>query len=264
MQNLKDKIVFITGASSGIGAACAEQFAALGAKLILTARRIERLKQLATKLEKQHSIQVLPLELDVRNKEQVATTIKHLPQNWQEIDILVNNAGLALTTDKIHESNIDNWDIMISTNLSGLLYVTRAILPGMIARNRGHIINIGSVAGHEHYPSGNVYSATKHAVRALSKSMRLDLLGTKLRVTEVDPGAVVTEFSDVRWNDKERAKAFYADFTPLQADDIADAVVYAATRPEHVNISEMLIYPTDQASTNHLHRRAGKARSMFG
>lgn len=255
MQALSDKIVFITGASSGIGKSCAEQFAAQGANLILTARRIDRITQLADSLKTQFGINVLPIQLDVQRAEQVNTIVSHLPDQFKKIDFLINNAGLALTTDSIQEGDIRNWDTMIDTNLKGLLYVTRAILPGMIEREQGHIINIGSVAGHEYYPRGNIYSATKHAVKAISKSLRLDLLGTRIRVSEIDPGAVNTEFSEVRWNDKAHAEAFYAGFTPLIANDIADAVVYCATRDPHVNVAEMLIYPTDQASANHLARQ---------
>jgi 3-hydroxy acid dehydrogenase/malonic semialdehyde reductase len=263
MQSLKNKIVFITGASSGIGKACAEQFAAMGARVIITARRIDKIKDLAEQLSKQYQTEVLPLQLDVRDKAMVATVIGQLPQNWQDIDILLNNAGLALTTDKMQDADVDNWDTMIDTNLKGLLYVTHQILPKMLTHNTGHIINIGSVAAHECYPSGNVYSATKHAVRAINKSLRIDLLGTAIRVSEIDPGAVYTEFSDVRWGDKERAAQFYSAFTPLVADDIADAVLYCATRKPHVNVAEMIIFPVDQASANHLHRAEKKETGLF-
>lgn len=263
MTSLKNKIVFITGASSGIGKACAEQFAAQGAKIVATARRLERLDELATELKNKYTAQVLTLAMDVQDKKQVATVIQNLPKEWQAIDILINNAGLALSTDKIQDGNIENWEIMINTNLCGLLYVTKAILPGMVTRNNGHIINIGSIAGQEHYLSGNIYCATKHAVRALTRSMRIDLMGTKIRVTEVAPGAVETEFSEVRWQDAERAKNFYADFTPLIADDIADNVVYAATRPAHVNITEILVCPIDQASVNHINKSGKIKGSIF-
>jgi len=254
MQTLNKKIVLITGASSGIGKACAEQFAAQGTKLILTARRADRIAQLAEDLKNKYQIDTLIIQLDVQDKEQVAQAIETLPTHWKDIDILVNNAGLALSSDKIQDGDIANWDTMLNTNVHGLLYVTRAILPGMIVRNQGHIINISSVAGHDYYPAGNVYSATKHAVKAISKSLRLDLLGTKIRVTDIAPGAVETEFSIVRWKDKQKADNFYSDFTPLIADDIADAIIYCATRPPHVDIAEMIIFPTDQASVNHIHR----------
>jgi 3-hydroxy acid dehydrogenase / malonic semialdehyde reductase len=254
MQSLNNKIVLITGASSGIGKACAEQFAALGANLIITARRLERLTKLSEQLSKQHSVKVLPIQLDVQDNIEVEKAIMQLPTEWQSIDILVNNAGLALGTDLMQESNIDNWETMINTNIKGLLYVTRAILPGMVARNSGHIINMGSVAGHGYYPRGNIYAATKHAVKAICHSLRLDLLGTPIRVSEIAPGAVATEFSEVRWHDKERADKFYAEFTALQAEDIADAVLYCATRKPHVNVSELIVFPVDQASVNHIHR----------
>lgn len=263
MSTLKNKIVFITGASSGIGEACAKQFAVLGARLILTARRIDKIKKLAAELESQYKIDVLPLPLDVQDKKQVAVTVHKLPKNWQNIDILLNNAGLALGTDKLQDGSIEYWETMISTNMCGLLYVTRAILPSMVARNHGHIINIGSIAGHEYYAGGNVYCATKHAVKAISKTLRIDLLGTAIRVTEIDPGAVATEFSEVRWKDQKRAREFYADFTPLVAADIADAVLYSATRPAHVNIAEIIIFPADQASASHIHRQGQKVKSVF-
>lgn len=254
MQSLKNKIVFITGASSGIGMACAEQFAQLGCDLILSARRKERIEALAKQLTQQYSVKVLAIELDVRNKQSVIEAVENLPKAWQMIDILINNAGLALDSLLLQQGHLENWDTMIQTNINGLLYVTHTVLQGMLSRNTGHIINISSVAGHDHYPMGNVYSATKHAVRALSKSLRLDLLGTPLRVSDVAPGAVNTEFSAVRWKDKEKADKFYEDFTPLAASDVAEAVIFCATRPPHVSIAEIVVYPTDQASPNHLHK----------
>lgn len=254
MQSLTNKIVFITGASSGIGMACAKEFAKLGCNLILTARRLDRIQALATQLSQQYSINALAIELDVRNRQGVIDTINSLPESWQAIDVLLNNAGLALDSLPLQNGSLDNWDTMIQTNINGLLYVTHTILQCMLSRNCGHIINISSVAGHDHYPMGNVYSATKHAVRALSKSLRLDLLGTKLRVSDIAPGAVNTEFSAVRWKDKERADKFYGDFAPLMANDVAEAVVFCATRPPHVSIAEVVLYPTDQASVNHTHR----------
>ncbi len=260
---MKGKIVFITGASSGMGKACAEKFASLGAKLILTARRIDRLEQLAKELTKQYNTDVLPLELDISNKEAVAKVIGALEEKWSNIEILINNAGTALDNELLQDGNPDSWDVMIDTNFKGLLYVTRSILPGMILRKRGHIINIGSSAGHEYYPKGNVYCATKHAVKAISKSLRIDLLGLPIRVTEIDPGAVKTEFSEVRWKDKNRAEEYYSGFTPLAANDIADAVIFCATRPAHVDISELVIYPTAQASTNHLFRDTKESKAVF-
>lgn len=254
MTLLHNKIALITGASSGIGEACAHRLAADGARLILTARRENRLQELANTLQKQHGVTCLALTLDVCDKQAVANTIDQLPSTWQDIDILVNNAGLALSTDPIHTGHEENWDKMIDTNIKGLLYVSRKILPGMVTRGQGHVINIGSVAGIECYPAGNVYAATKHAVNAISKSMRMDLAGTGIRVSEVSPGAVETEFSEVRWQDKERARLFYHDFNPLLAEDIADAVHYCLTRPQHVDIAQMLIMPTAQASATMINR----------
>lgn len=254
MISVKNKIALITGASSGIGQACARALAAQGAHIILSARRIDRLNDLAVELDQAYNTKSLVLPLDVQDKEQVHTLIGSLPEEWQHIEILINNAGLALDTLPLDQGIEDHWDTMIDTNIKGLLYVSRAVIPGLIKRGRGHIINLGSIAGHECYPNGNVYVATKHAVHALSKSMRMDLLGTPIRVTEIAPGAVETEFSEVRWQDKERAKDFYKGFHPLFAQDVADAILYCLTRPVHVDIEQMLIMPTAQASANHLHR----------
>lgn len=254
MNLLVNKIVFITGASSGIGQACARLCAAQGARLILSARREERLRELAQELTEHYKTNSYILPLDVRSKEQVHKQLASLPEEWHSIDILINNAGLALDTLPISQGIEEHWDIMIDTNIKGLLYVSREIIPEMLLRERGHVVNIGSIAGHEYYPNGNVYSATKHAVHALSKSMRLDMLGTPIRVTEIAPGAVNTEFSAVRWNDKEKAQEYYKDFQPLLAEDIADAVLYCITRPQHVDIEQMIIMPTVQASANHISR----------
>ena len=260
MSLLTDKIILITGASSGIGQACARLLAAQGARLILSARRVGRLEELAQELTHQHNKEHYILPLDIRNKAMVKKQLEILPSELKTIDILINNAGLALDTLPIHQGVEDHWDTMIDTNVKGLLYVSREVIPGMLERGRGHVVNMGSIAGLECYPNGNVYSATKHAVHAISKSMRLDLLGSPIRVTEISPGAVETEFSEVRWNDKEKAKNFYKDFQPLAAQDIADAVLYCITRPAHVDIEEMVIMPTVQASANHLFRdtKAGK------
>ncbi|MFA5960307.1 MAG: SDR family NAD(P)-dependent oxidoreductase [Tatlockia sp.] len=258
MQHLKDKIVLITGASSGIGRACATLFAQQGAKLILCARRQERIEELASDLHSQYGTTSLPLVLDVQDKSQVAALFSTLDTAWQAIDVLINNAGLALTSDPVQDGSLDNWDTMIDTNIKGLLYVTRQVLPEMIKRNKGHVVNIGSIAGRECYTNGNVYSATKYAVSALSKSMRLDLLHTAIRVTEIAPGAVETEFSVIRWQDEEKAKAFYQDFDPLLAQDIADAAFYCITRPPHVDIAEMLILPTAQAAAACIDRTGKK------
>lgn len=250
--SLEGKNVFITGASSGIGKACAELFAQHKANIVITGRRFDRLSDLACHLEKIHNIQVTPFQLDVRNPSEIGNVFSNL---HQDIDILINNAGLALSSDKIQDADPKNWDIMIDTNIKGLLYVTKAALPSMIKKNSGHIINIGSIAGHEYYPSGNVYSATKHAVKAFSHSLRFDLFGTKIRVSEIAPGAVKTEFSEVRWNDKDKAQQFYQDFSPLRAEDIADAALYCATRPSHVNVSELVIYPQEQTCATQIHRK---------
>jgi len=255
MTPLKNKIVFITGASSGIGEACAREAAALGARLILTARRLDRIQALAQELRETHDVEVLPLALDVRNKKEVFACISGLEKSWQAIDILVNNAGLALGLQKLQEGAPDDWDTMIQTNLNGLLYVTRAVLPLMLAHQAGHIVNIGSVAGRQSYVGGNVYAATKAAVHSLCSSLRLDLLGTDLRVTEISPGMVETEFSQVRLKDEAKAKAVYAGLTPLSGIDIADAVMYCVTRPSHVNIAEMVVYPTAQAAVGQIAKR---------
>lgn len=259
---LNNKIVFITGASSGIGAACAEKFAEAGANIILTARRQERIKALAIELANKYHVQCLPLTLDVRDAKQIDKLINELPAKWQAIDVLINNAGLALTSDKFQNGDINNWDTMIDTNIKGLLYINRAILSGMLARNRGHIIHIGSIAGHEVYEGGNIYCATKYAVKAITKAMLIDLLGTPVRVSSIDPGAVETEFSAVRWNDAEKAKNFYANFKALSSADIANAAVFCAAQPAHVNIAEMIVLPVDQASVNHIHRPSTVAESF--
>lgn len=256
MLSLNNQIIFITGASSGIGKACAEQYAALGASLILTARRVDRIEALAEELTKKHGVKCLAIQMDVTEQDQVIELIANLPPEWQAINILINNAGLALSSDPIQSGKFTDWNTMIDTNIRGLLYVTHAILPGMIERDHGHIVNIGSIAGRDPYPGGNVYCATKHAVKSLTQALRIDLLGTSIRVTEVAPGATETEFSKVRWNDQERSDQFYSQFKALTADDVADSIVYATTRPAHVNISELVLYPTCQATTNHIHKKA--------
>ncbi|HEY0026185.1 MAG TPA: SDR family NAD(P)-dependent oxidoreductase [Longimicrobium sp.] len=252
--------VLITGASAGIGQACARAFAAAGARLILTARRFERIERLAAELREEHGTECHLLELDVRDRESVFAAVGGLPAEWAEIGVLVNNAGLGRGVDKLHAGDPDGWDEMVDTNVKGLLYVSRAVTPGMVQRGRGHVINLGSVAGHEVYPGGAVYCATKHAVGAITKGMRMDLLGTGVRVSTVDPGMVETEFSVVRFGgDAERAANVYRDMTPLTAADIADTVVWVATRPPHVNIDEIIIKPTDQASATLVHRPGAKA-----
>jgi 3-hydroxy acid dehydrogenase / malonic semialdehyde reductase len=252
---LKDKLVLITGASSGIGAACAKQFAEKGAKLLLCARRLEILNKMATQYREEYGVDVCCFRLDVRHYQEVTHSLKTLPTEWQPVDILVNNAGLAAGLDTLQEGDIKDWDDMIDTNVKGLLYVTKGILQTMLQKNSGHIINIGSIAGHYVYPKGIVYCATKYAVNALSNGLRMDLFGKKIRVTTIDPGAVETNFSLVRFKgDAEKAAAVYAGLNPLTAEDVADAVMYAATRPEHVNISEIIIMPTDQAHVSMFYR----------
>ncbi len=253
---LNNQIVFITGASSGIGRATAEAFAAQGAKLLLCARRLERLRELEKHLKASNpSVQIHIFSLDVRNRAAVHRAIEGLPAEWKHIDILVNNAGLSRGLDKLQEGSLDDWDEMIDTDVKGLLYVTRDVVPGMIERGRGHIINIGSIAGHEVYPKGNVYCASKHAVDAITKGLRLDLVDTPLRVTTIDPGLVETEFSEVRFHgDKDRAKQVYKGLEPLHAEDIAETIVWCANRPPHVQIGEVIIFPTSQASAVTVHR----------
>jgi 3-hydroxy acid dehydrogenase/malonic semialdehyde reductase len=249
--------VLITGASAGIGEACARVFARAGARLILAARRAERLDSLASELSDRHGTEVHTVSLDVRDVGVVTRVLEDLPAEWAAIDVLVNNAGLGRGIDKIHEGDTRDWDEMIDTNLKGLLYVTRAVLPGMRARGRGHVINVGSIAGREPYTGGNVYAATKAAVDALSKGMRMDLLGSKIRVTNVMPGLVETEFSAVRFRgDQERAGKVYQGYTPLSGEDVADVVLFAATRPPHVNIDEVMIKPVEQASTTMVYKDA--------
>jgi serine 3-dehydrogenase len=255
-MELKDTRVLVTGASSGIGRSCAIKFAQAGAKLLIAARRKDRIDELAAKLKEQYHADSLVVELDVRDRKAVEKIFAGLPKEWQAIDILVNNAGLSRGLDKLHEGKIDDWEEMVDTNIKGLLYVSRAVIPGMVARNKGTIINIGSIAGHEVYPKGNVYAATKHAVDALTKGMRLDLVDTAVRVCTVDPGLVETEFSSVRFRgDEEKAKAAYQNFKPLSPDDVADVVVFCATRPAHVQIAELIVLPTSQASTTLVHRK---------
>ena len=257
MVAIQNQVVLITGASSGIGAACARAFARAGAKLILVARRFDRLEQLAVELKQSDGTETHLIQLDVSDRLQVESALFNLPEAWSAIDILINNAGLSRGLSKLHQGSIQDWEEMIDINVKGLLYVTRTVLPGMVQRQQGHIINIGSVAGHQTYPNGNVYCATKAAVRSLSEGMKIDLLGTPIRVSSVDPGMVETEFSDVRFRgDTERAKQVYQDTTPLTADDIADVVLFCATRPPHVNISEILVMPTDQATPTLVHRRS--------
>lgn len=256
MSSLSNKIVFITGASSGIGKSCAELFAKEKVNLILTARRVERIKTLAKKLEKEFEIKTKCIKLDVRDFHQIKKVINSLENNWKKIDILINNAGLSRGLDKIYEGKKDDWDEMIDTNIKGLAYVTRHVVPLMVKRKKGHIINIGSTAGHEVYPNGNIYAATKFAVKALSQSTRLDVLDKGIKVTSIDPGMVETEFSLVRFRgNKERANNVYKGLKPLSPKDVAEAVLFCATRPTEVNINQIILTPLAQASSTQVYRK---------
>jgi NADP-dependent 3-hydroxy acid dehydrogenase YdfG len=244
-----NKIALITGASAGIGKACAEVFAREGFNLILTARRIEKLEAISAELKAEFGIEVKTLQMDVRIKAEVEKGWESLTEDWKRIDVLVNNAGLSQGLDPIYSGDTDDWDRMIDTNIKGLLYVSRIVLPGMKERKSGHVINLGSIAGKEVYPNGNVYCATKHAVDALNKAMRIDLLPYSVKVSALHPGAVETEFSIVRFKgNEERAHQVYEGFEPLVAQDIAEAAWFVVSRPQHVNINELIIMPTAQAS----------------
>ena len=257
MESLKDKTVLITGASAGIGAACAEAFACEGSHLILTARRKERIDALAQKLSAQYGIRVHTAQFDVRERTAVDAFLASLPAEFQTIDILINNAGLSRGLDKLYEGSIQDWEEMIDTNIKGLLYMTRAIVPRMVERKSGHVFNLGSIAGHQVYPNGNVYCATKYAVRALTEGLKMDLLGTGVRVCSVSPGLVETEFSLVRFRgNAPRAAQTYANTRALQGKDVAEAVIFCATRPPRVDISEVIMMSTDQSSVYHVHRTA--------
>ncbi|HSN56258.1 MAG TPA: SDR family NAD(P)-dependent oxidoreductase [Candidatus Sulfomarinibacteraceae bacterium] len=255
--DLAGRTVLVTGASSGIGEAVAEAFAGAGCRLLLTARRRDRLEALADRLRINGAADVAVGALDVRDRAAVAAFVDGLDEAWSVVDILVNNAGLARGLAPLHEGDVTDWEEMLDTNVKGLLWVTRAVLPGMVERGNGHVINIGSIAGHETYPSGNVYCATKHAVTALNRCLAIDLLGTGVRVSSVDPGLVETEFSMVRFHgDRERADAVYRGLEPLVGRDVADAVLFCATRPPRANVREMILLPTAQAAAVHVHRSA--------
>ena len=250
-----NKIILITGASSGFGKATARQFASQGWNCIITARSNEKLELLAQELTNQFNVQVLPLTFDVQDKKAVEAQLGSLPENWRHIDVLVNNAGLALGRDAFDLADMNDWETMIDTNLKGLLYVTRAVLPQMKQNKKGHIINIGSTAGVEVYKDGNVYCATKHAVDAISKSMRIDLLSFGIKVTVVHPGAAETQFSVVRFKGNEqKAAAVYEGYQPLKAEDIADIIYYAVNLPEHVCINELVVTCKAQANSFYLHK----------
>ena len=243
------KTILITGASSGIGEGCARKFASQGARLILNARSTDKLTDLADELREKYGTECHVMPFDVRDRESAAAALDALPEEWKSIDVLINNAGLAIGTDKEHEGNIDEWDVMIDTNIKALLSMTRLIVPGMIEQGRGHIINIGSIAGDAAYPGGSVYCATKAAVKALSDGLRIDLVDTPLRVTNIKPGLVETNFSVVRFRgDKEKADNVYRGIKPLNGDDIAEVVYFAASAPEHMQVAEVLVMPTYQAT----------------
>jgi 3-hydroxy acid dehydrogenase/malonic semialdehyde reductase len=250
------KIALITGATSGIGEACAKLFARENYNLILTGRRLDRLEKLAAQLNKEHNTEVAVCAFDVRNKEEVVTNLENLPAKWKKVSVLINNAGLSQGLDPINKGSFDDWDTMIDTNIKGLLYTSKVVSNWMVTNGHGHIINLGSIAGIDVYPNGNVYCATKAAVDALNKAMRMDLLTHGIKVTAIHPGAVETEFAQVRFNgDKERAKKVYEGFTPLVAEDVAETIWFAASRPAHVNINELIILPTAQANGTMFNRK---------
>jgi NADP-dependent 3-hydroxy acid dehydrogenase YdfG len=248
-------IVLITGATSGFGKALALKFAANGNKLIITGRRSERLEELKNTLTDTYGIEVIALCFDVRNRKATFEAIQQLPESWKAIDILINNAGLALGRDYFDDANLDDWETMIDTNVNGLLYVSKAVLPFMTPRKKGHIVNIGSVAGKEVYEKGNAYCATKHAVDAISKAMRIDLLRHKIKVTVVHPGAADTEFSSVRFKgDETQARKIYEGYEPLTAEDVADVIYYTTTLPPHVCINDLVLTCTAQANSIYFHK----------
>ncbi len=252
---MQNKIVFISGASSGIGEACAYKFASQGANLILSARNEKKLLQIKKEIETKFHTQILILNFDVRNRDHILQSINALAPEWKNIDILINNAGLVIGIDKEYNGDTDEWDTMIDTNIKGLLYLTRTIVPIMIENNRGHIINIGSIAGDAAYPGGSIYCATKAAVKSLSDGLRIDLVDTPLRVTNIKPGMVETNFSVIRFRgDKKAADNVYKNIKPLTPHDVADSVYFAASAPEHVQIAEILLMPTHQATGTIVYR----------
>ncbi|HLQ66488.1 MAG TPA: SDR family NAD(P)-dependent oxidoreductase [Candidatus Limnocylindrales bacterium] len=256
MTPLKGRLALVTGATSGFGLAIARRFAAEGARVVVTGRREDRLRSIARELSAKHGVPVTPLVFDVRDRAAVEAALLGQRDLLTSLDVVVNNAGLAAGLDPVQSADPDDWDRMIDTNVKGLLWVTRAVLPGMIERRRGDVVNIGSVAGHQAYGGGSVYAATKFAVRAISEALRYDVLGTGVRVTNVAPGLAETEFSLVRFKgDEARAQSVYRGVRALTGDDVADAVAWAVTRPPHVNVQEILLMPTDQASVYALHRR---------
>jgi NADP-dependent 3-hydroxy acid dehydrogenase YdfG len=257
MGELSGKTVLVTGASSGIGRATALAFAREGARLLICARREDRLKDFEGELTKAGAQAVHSFALDVRDREAVNGAMAGLPTDWSAVDVLVNNAGLSRGLAKMYEDDYQNWEEMIDTNVKGLLYVTRAVVPGMVERGRGHVINLGSTAGHLTYANGGVYCATKAAEKTISEGLKLDLMGTAVRVTSIDPGMVETEFSEVRFRgDKGRAAKVYENITPLTAEDVADAIVWAASRPARVNIHSILMTTIDQGNSVTFHRHS--------
>ena len=250
------KIVFITGATSGFGKACAEKFASEGYDLILNGRREERLIEIKSRLEKRFNIATCLLPFDVRDRKNVFEQVQNIPASWRSIDVLINNAGLALGREYFDEADIDDWDNMIDTNVKGLLYVSRAVIPFMIEHNKGHIINLGSIAGIEVYEKGNVYCGSKFAVNAISQSMRIDLLRHGIKITNIEPGAAETEFSMVRFKgDTDTAKQVYAGINPLTAEDVAGIIYYTTTLPKHVCINEIVVTCTQQANSIYFNRK---------
>lgn len=251
------KKILITGASSGIGLACAEQFAKEGADLILCGRDHSRLQKILNKITSQYYIKGLPLAFDIRDGREVEKALVGIPSEWQDIDILINNAGLALGYDKLFSGNLQEWETVIDTNIKSVVYMTRFVVAGMVTRGKGYVVNIGSISSRTTYPGGSVYCASKYAVRALTDTLRLDLHGTGIRVTLVDPGMVKTPFFDVRLQgDQQKVQALFSGMRPLLPEDVADSVVYCVTRPPHVSIHELNIMPTDQSAAHLIHRRA--------
>ena len=247
--SLQDKVVFVTGASAGIGEATAREFAPLGARLLLCARRVGKLKEMEPELRRLGAKDMFSFELDVRDREQVESTLASLPNEWRKVEVLVNNAGLSRGLSKLYQDQVQDWEEMIDTNVKGLLYVTRAVVPGMVERGSGHVISLGSTAGHLAYPKGGVYCATKAAERFISDGLRLDLNGTRVRVSSVDPGMVKTDFSRVRFRgNEERAAKTYENVEPLTPEDIAETIVWVATRPPHMMIQSVVLTPTAQAN----------------
>ena len=253
---MPNKIAFITGASSGIGMAIAKRFASEGINLILNARRLDRLEKLKLELESENQIKILLCPFDIRHKSEIEKAISEIPNDWKDIYYLINNAGLASGLGNLHEGDVEDWEKMIDTNVKGLLYISRIILPGMVERKMGHVVNISSIAGKEVYANGNVYCASKFAVDALSRGMRIELSPHNVKVTSINPGAVETEFSIVRFHgDKERADKVYDGFDNLLAEDIADAAYYAISRPQRMNINEMIVMPTAQPVATIINRK---------